>query len=58
VQSRFPAGGLDVREVLRWTDEDYRAKLKGSAMRRVKLPMLKRNAQLVMRNLAGGKQVP
>jgi epoxyqueuosine reductase len=57
VQPRFPSGGLDVREVLGWTDDDYRAKLKGSAMRRVKLPMLKRNAELVVRNLARGEQV-
>jgi epoxyqueuosine reductase len=52
VQPRFPSGGLDVREVLGWTDEDYRAKLKDSAMRRVKLPMLKRNARAVVSNLS------
>jgi epoxyqueuosine reductase len=56
VQPRFPTGGLDVREVLGWTDEQYRAKLKGSAMRRVKLPMLQRNAEVVVRNLARGEQ--
>src|SRR5687768_2839314 len=54
MQPRFPTGGLDVREVLGWTDEDYRAKLKDSAMRRVKLPMLKRNAGIVAANLVRG----
>jgi epoxyqueuosine reductase len=52
VQPRFPTGGLDVREVLGWTNDDYRVKLKGSAMRRVKLPMLKRNAGVVAANLS------
>ena len=52
VQPRFPTGGLDVREVLTWTDEQYRSKLKDSAMRRVKLPMLKRNAAIVQVNTA------
>jgi epoxyqueuosine reductase len=48
---RFPTGSLDVREVMTWTDDDYRAKLKGSAMKRVKLPLLQRNARIVSGNL-------
>ena len=51
LQPRFPTGSLDVREVLAWTDEEYRARLKGSAMKRVKLPLLKRNAQIVLQNV-------
>jgi hypothetical protein len=43
-----------LREVLGWGDEDYRAELKGSAMKRVKLPLLKRNAEIVASNHAGG----
>ena len=58
LQPRFPTGSLDVREVLSWTDEEYRASLRGSAMKRVKLPVLKRNAEIVARNLAGGEAGP
>ena len=42
----FPA--LD--ELLSWSDEDRRAILKGSAMRRATLKMLKRNATIAKRN--------
>jgi epoxyqueuosine reductase len=51
-QPRFPTGTLDVNEVLGWTEDDYRAKLRRSAMKRVKLPVLQRNAQIVAENLA------
>lgn len=50
VQPRFASGTLDAREVLGWTEEDYRQRLRGSAMKRVKLPMLKRNARIVLQN--------
>jgi len=50
LRPRFPTGTLDVREVLDWTEDDYRAKLRGSAMKRVKLPVLKRNARVVADN--------
>lgn len=50
---RFPTGTLDVREVLGWTPEEYRAGLRGSAMKRVKLPILQRNAQIVAENRRG-----
>ena len=49
---RFPSGTLDVDDVLNWTDDEYRATLRGSAMKRVKLPVLKRNAMIVAQNLA------
>src|SRR6202034_2324116 len=45
------AAELALKEVLAWTDEDYRRELKGSAMKRVKLPMLKRNAQIAAANI-------
>ena len=49
---RFPTGTLDVDEVMNWTEQDYRANLRGSAMKRVKLPVLQRNARIVAENLA------
>jgi epoxyqueuosine reductase len=51
---RFASGSLDVRDVLGWSDEDYRKQLRGSAMKRVKLPILQRNAQIVADNLGKG----
>lgn len=51
LQPRFATGTLDVDEVLAWTDDDYRRNLRGSAMKRVKLPVLRRNAKTVARNL-------
>ena len=48
---RFPTGTLDLREVLSWQQTDYSTTLRGSAMKRVKLPVLHRNAQIVQRNL-------
>jgi epoxyqueuosine reductase len=50
LQPRFPTGTLDVDEVMNWTDEQYRSALRGSAMKRVKLPVLKRNAGIVAHN--------
>jgi epoxyqueuosine reductase len=47
---RFPSGTLDLRQVLQWEAETYRRTLKGSAMKRVKLPVLQRNAALVLAN--------
>lgn len=48
---RLQTGTLDVAEVMRWTEDDYRRNLKGSAMKRVKLPVLQRNAAIVAENL-------
>ncbi len=50
-EPRFHSGTLDANEVLNWTGDDYRARLKNSAMKRVKLPVLRRNAEIVMKNL-------
>jgi epoxyqueuosine reductase len=49
---RFPSGSVDLRQWLSWTNDDYRTSLRGSAMRRVKLPVLQRNARIVAENLA------
>jgi epoxyqueuosine reductase len=51
LQPRFP-GTLDVDQVLSWTEQQYRDTLRGSAMKRVKLPVLQRNARIVLENLA------
>jgi epoxyqueuosine reductase len=48
---RFRTGTLDVTEIEGWSDEEYRSNLRGSAMKRVKLPMLQRNARIVRENL-------
>jgi epoxyqueuosine reductase len=47
---RFATGSIEVKQVLGWTPEDYKSQLKGSAMKRVKLPQLQRNAQIVRCN--------
>jgi len=51
--SRFADGTLNVREVLEWTPEEYAKTLRLSAMKRVKLPQLKRNATIVLNNSQG-----
>ena len=47
---RFPSGAADLRQLLAWKDDDYRQTLRGSAMKRVKLPVLQRNARIVLQN--------
>ena len=51
LQPRFTTGSLDVNDVLSWTD---RTPLRRSAMKRVKLPVLQRNAGIVAENLKPG----
>ena len=48
VRPRFPSGTLDAAAVAEWTPEQYREALRGSAMKRVKLPLLQRNARIVL----------
>jgi epoxyqueuosine reductase len=55
---RFKTGSLNVGDILKWTEQDYRAAVKGSAMKRVKLPQLQRNARLVAGNLRRNNAVP
>jgi epoxyqueuosine reductase len=50
LQPRFASGTVDLRQWLAWRDENYRATLRGSAMKRVKLPVLQRNLQIVLTN--------
>jgi epoxyqueuosine reductase len=49
---RFADGTLSTSDVLSWNGEDYRQRLRNSAMTRVKLPVLKRNAAIVEKNSA------
>jgi epoxyqueuosine reductase len=51
LRPRFASGKVDVEEVLEWDQEQYAQKLRRSAMKRVKLPQLKRNATIVRNNL-------
>ncbi len=48
MQSRFPTGSIDLHQLLQWREEDYRLALRHSAIKRVKLPVLQRNARAVM----------
>jgi epoxyqueuosine reductase len=50
LQPRFSSGTLGVDEVLGWGDEQYRSSLRKSAIKRVKLPVLQRNARIVQAN--------
>src|SRR4051812_2639686 len=47
---RFESAKLDTAQVENWRAEDYSSRLKGSAMKRVKLPVLQRNARIVAQN--------
>jgi len=51
LQPRFATGALDLRQLIEWKDADYQKQLRGSAMKRVKLPMLQRNAKIAGGNL-------
>lgn len=50
LQPRFKSGTLDLREVLSWRTGEPNPTLRGSAMKRVKLPQLQRNARIVMKH--------
>ena len=44
---------INLTELAHWTADEYRNRLRDSAMRRASLPMLQRNTEIVRRNLAG-----
>lgn len=48
---RDPGPNPPLLDLLEWQGDDYRQNLKGSAMKRATLDMLKRNAQIVLDNL-------
>ena len=49
-EPRPPAPGLDLLEVLGWSTQDRRRTFKNSALKRIKLDMLKRNALIAAGN--------
>lgn len=49
-KSRFEAGRIDPQTALNWTEEEYRRVTRGSAVRRMKLPVLKDRAQAIIEN--------
>ncbi len=51
--SRFEDGSLNIDDLLTWEPTDYQSALRHSAMKRVKLPLLKRNAMAVADNAIG-----
>ena len=55
---RFPTGTVSLTDVLGWGLDDYRPQLRGSAMKRVKLPVLQRNAGIARENAVRGTGVP
>ncbi|MEM1356330.1 MAG: tRNA epoxyqueuosine(34) reductase QueG [Planctomycetota bacterium] len=52
---RSPAPSLDLLAVLDWSEEDRRLAFTGSALKRIKLNMLKRNALIALSNRGDGR---
>lgn len=50
VQPRFPSGTIDAREIANWSVEEFRGRFRNSAVRRVSLPILQRNAAIAAQN--------
>ncbi len=53
LRPRFAAGVIEAQEVLEWDQDRYAQTLRRSAMKRVKLPQLQRNARIVVNNGKG-----
>jgi epoxyqueuosine reductase len=56
LQPRFSTGTLDLNQLLEWREPTYPPPFRHSAMKRVKLPVLQRNAEIVKRNAAISRQ--
>jgi epoxyqueuosine reductase len=54
VRPRVP-GRLDLADLLSWRQEDFSRTFSHSAVKRIKLPVLKRNAQIALENSGGMK---
>jgi len=48
----------DVREMLAWTEDEFRTQTQGTPLARLKLPRLKRNATVVLGNIGGTEDLP
>lgn len=57
LQPRIPTGRTNAAGVLEWGDEEWRWFSKKSAIKRLGLPLLKRNAEIVVRNRARADSV-
>jgi epoxyqueuosine reductase len=51
-QPRFLNGAIDIPKMLEWDDDSCRIAIRRSAMKRIKLPILRRNAEIVRENLS------
>ena len=54
MRPRFEDGRVDLQALLGWDEQAYRKTLRHSAMKRVKLPVLQRNARAVEQNMTRG----
>jgi len=48
----------DLREMLTWTEDEFRARTQGTPLARLKLPRLRRNAAIVLGNIGGLEDLP
>jgi epoxyqueuosine reductase len=48
----------DLREMLGWTEDEFRTHTQGTPLARLKLPRLKRNAAVVLGNIGGAEDLP
>ena len=55
---RPPSPRPDLGEIIHWKTDDYRSNLRGSAIKRAKLNMLQRNAEIVLANQRQGLGQP
>ena len=52
---KIKTGSLNLNDLLQWNQESYQAQFRKSPIRRVKLPVLQRNAQTIILNRSGEK---
>ncbi len=50
---RFPTGTLPIDDVLAWDEGEFRRRMRGSAIKHIKLPILQRSARIAAENAAG-----
>ncbi|MBV8780614.1 MAG: tRNA epoxyqueuosine(34) reductase QueG [Phycisphaerae bacterium] len=56
-QPRFADGTVDLMETLSWRPNEFNPRLSGSAMKRVKLPILQRNARSILQRKSGAREI-
>lgn len=55
LRPRFPTGTLNAAEVAGWSVDEFRQAFRHSAVKRLKLPQLQRNARIVLKNAGRGQ---